>query len=144
MDCFQRVLNLVPENGEVWGAMGHCYLMMDDLQKAYTAYQQALYHLPNPNEPKLWYGIGILYDRYGNLDHAEEAFASVVRMDPHYEKANEIYFRLGIIYKQQNQFDASLECFRYILDKPPRPLTEMDICFQIGHCLLYTSDAADE
>lgn len=133
MDCFQRVLNLVPENGEVWGAMGHCYLMMDDLQKAYTAYQQALYHLPNPNEPKLWYGIGILYDRYGNLDHAEEAFASVVRMDPHYEKANEIYFRLGIIYKQQNQFDASLECFRYILDKPPRPLTEMDICFQIGH-----------
>src|SRR3546814_13392216 len=22
--------------------------MMDDLQKAYTAYQQALYHLPNP------------------------------------------------------------------------------------------------
>jgi hypothetical protein len=22
--------------------------MMDDLQKAYNAYQQALYHLPNP------------------------------------------------------------------------------------------------
>lgn len=56
--------------------------MMDDLQKAYTAYQQALYHLPNPKEPKLWYGIGILYDRYGSLEHAEEAFASVVRMDP--------------------------------------------------------------
>ncbi len=71
----------MPENGETWGAMGHCYLMMDDLQKAYTAYQQALYHLPNPKEPKLWYGIGILYDRYGSLEHAEEAFASVVRMD---------------------------------------------------------------
>lgn len=28
--------------------LGHCYLMMDDLQKAYNAYQQALYHLPNP------------------------------------------------------------------------------------------------
>ena len=27
---------------------GHCYLMQDDLQKAYTAYQQALYLLPNP------------------------------------------------------------------------------------------------
>ena len=32
-------------------------------------------------DPKLWYGIGILYDRYGSLDHAEEAFASVLRMD---------------------------------------------------------------
>ena len=27
---------------------GHCYLMQDDLQKAYAAYQQALYFLPNP------------------------------------------------------------------------------------------------
>ena len=56
--------------------------MQDELQKAYSAYQQALYWLPNPKEdPKLWYGIGILYDRYGSLDHAEEAFASVLRMD---------------------------------------------------------------
>lgn len=41
--------------------------MLDDLQRAYTSYQQALYHFPAPkNEPKLWYGIGILYDRYGS------------------------------------------------------------------------------
>jgi tetratricopeptide (TPR) repeat protein len=71
--------------------------MKDDLPKAYTAYQQALYHLPNPKvgrkalgscaiadyqEPKLWYGIGILYDRYGSFEHAEEAFSSVLKMDP--------------------------------------------------------------
>lgn len=28
--------------------VGHCYLMMDDLQQAYSAYQQALYHLSDP------------------------------------------------------------------------------------------------
>ncbi|WFC98697.1 glucose repression mediator protein [Malassezia yamatoensis] len=133
VECFQRVLNITPDNGKVWGAMGHCYLMMDELQKAYTAYHQALYYLPNPKEPKLWYGIGILYDRYGSLEHAEETFTSVVRMDPNYEKANEIYFRLGIIYKQQGQYESSLECFRYILSNPPNPLTAMDIWFQIGH-----------
>src|SRR3954468_11896894 len=60
-------------------------------------------------EPKLWYGIGILYDRYGSLDHAEEAFSQVMRMQPDFEKANEIYFRLGIIYKQQQKFSQSLE-----------------------------------
>lgn len=93
------MLNISQENGEVWGSLGHCYLMMDDLQKAYTAYQQALYRLPNPKvgrvvlrlrhtltphpqDPKLWYGIGILYDRYGSLEHAEEAFSSVLRMEP--------------------------------------------------------------
>lgn len=82
--------------------------MIDNLQEAYTAYQQALYHLQNPKEPKLWYGIGILYDRYGSLDHAEEAFSQVMQMEPTFEKANEIYFRLGIIYKQQHKFPESL------------------------------------
>ncbi|KAJ3340086.1 glucose repression mediator protein [Gonapodya sp. JEL0774] len=133
VEYFNRVLSVDQGNGEVWGALGHCYLMQDDLQKAYQAYQQALYHLPNPKEPKLWYGIGILYDRYGSYDHAEEAFAAVIRMEPKFEKANEIYFRLGIIYKQQSKFDLSLQCFRYILGNPPKPLTEMDIWFQIGH-----------
>jgi tetratricopeptide (TPR) repeat protein len=62
---------------------GHCYLMLDELPRAYTSYQQALHHIPTPkSEPKLWYGIGILYDRYGSLEHAEEAFSSVIMMDP--------------------------------------------------------------
>ncbi|KAK8845387.1 hypothetical protein IAR55_006100 [Kwoniella newhampshirensis] len=133
IEYFQRILNMNQDNGEVWGSMGHCLLMKDDLPKAYTAYQQALYHLPNPKEPKLWYGIGILYDRYGSFDHAEEAFSSVLKMDPNFEKANEIYFRLGIIYKTQRKYSASLECFRYILNNPPRPLTSWDIWFQLGH-----------
>lgn len=78
-----------------------------------------------------------------------------MRMQPDFEKANEIYFRLGIIYKQQNKYTQSLEvsgpfsdfcvcsrtsadllslqCFKYIVNDPPRPLTEEDIWFQIGH-----------
>ncbi|KAF9911898.1 glucose repression mediator protein [Linnemannia zychae] len=132
-EYFQRILAIDSASGEIWGSLGHCYLMMDELQKAYSAYQNALHHLPNPKDAKLWYGIGILYDRYGSVEHAEEAFSAVMRMDPKYEKANEIYFRLGIIYKGQQKYAQSLECFRYILHAPPRPLTEADIWFQIGH-----------
>lgn len=109
VEYLRQILKVEPTNGEVWSSLGHCYLMMDDLQQAYSAYQQALYHLPDPKEPKLWYGIGILYDRYGSLEHAEEAFSQVMRMEPNFEKANEIYFRLGIIYKQQQKFAQSLE-----------------------------------
>lgn len=65
--------------------------------------------LTNPKEPRLWYGIGILYDRYGSYEHAEEAFSQVMRMAPDFEKSNEIYFRLGIIYKQQQKYASSLE-----------------------------------
>ncbi|KAF2497615.1 TPR-like protein [Lophium mytilinum] len=133
VEYLRTILKVESTNGEIWGSLGHCYLMMDDLQQAYSAYQQALYHLTDPKEPKLWYGIGILYDRYGSLEHAEEAFSQVMRMEPNFEKANEIYFRLGIIYKQQQKFQQSLECFQYIVTNPPRPLTEEDIWFQIGH-----------
>jgi general transcriptional corepressor CYC8 len=126
MEYLKNIIKMEPANGDAWGNLGHCHLMMDNLQDAYTAYQQALYYLPDPKvcppkvdahggcwrrtqEPKLWYGIGILYDRYGSLEHAEEAFSQVMRMQPDFEKANEIYFRLGIIYKQQSKFQQSLE-----------------------------------
>jgi general transcriptional corepressor CYC8 len=89
VEYLRSILKIESTNGEVWSSLGHCYLMMDDLQQAYSAYQQALYHLPDPKEPKLWYGIGILYDRYGSLEHAEEAFSEVMRMEPRFEKANE-------------------------------------------------------
>ncbi|KAL5526239.1 hypothetical protein ACEPAG_7578 [Sanghuangporus baumii] len=136
IEYFQRVIGIQRDNGEVWRSLGHCYLMMNDLQKAYSAYRQALYLLPNPKEdPKLWYGMGILYDRYGSLDHAEEAFASVLHMDKalDFDKANEILFRLGIIYKQQGKYTDSLDCFDRILRNPPNPLAHADIWFQIGH-----------
>ena len=48
VEYFKRILSIQENNGEIWGALGHCYLMMDNLQEAYHAYQQALYHLPNP------------------------------------------------------------------------------------------------
>jgi glucose repression mediator protein len=65
VEFLQNILNLDGTNGEVWGSLGklnvytggcrrltrcigHCFLMMDDLQKAYNAYQQALYHLRDP------------------------------------------------------------------------------------------------
>ncbi|KAI7885182.1 TPR-like protein [Lichtheimia hyalospora FSU 10163] len=130
---FKRVLTIDENHGETWSALGHCHLMMENLGEAYHAYQQALSCLPNPKDPKLWYGIGILYDRYGSLEYAEEAFSAVIHMDNSFEKVNEIYFRLGIIYKQQQKYDLSLQCFRYILANPPQPLTQVDIWYQMGH-----------
>lgn len=59
-------------------------------------------------DPKLWYGIGILYDRYGSFEHAQEAFLAVLRMEPNFEKANEIYYRLALIYKQEAKYDSAL------------------------------------
>ncbi|KAJ1963156.1 glucose repression mediator protein [Dispira parvispora] len=132
-EYFQRVLNIDGNNGEVWGTLGHCYLMLDDLAQAFAAYQKALQYLSNPKEPKLWYGIGILYDRYENYEYAEEAFSAVLNMDPKFEKANEIQFRLGMICKSLQKYSVALQQFQRALDNPPKPLVKADILFQLAH-----------
>lgn len=48
IDHFKIILSFQEANGEIWSALGHCYLMQENLQEAYQAYQQALYHLKNP------------------------------------------------------------------------------------------------
>ena len=62
---FSAITQLDGNNGEAWGNLGkspclksespeltcvkgHCYLMTEDLQKAYDAYQQALVNLRDP------------------------------------------------------------------------------------------------
>ncbi|KAF8871856.1 hypothetical protein BD779DRAFT_1680060 [Infundibulicybe gibba] len=110
-----------------------------------TSNPKASINLPRPlralnlflqEDPKLWYGIGTLHrDRYGSLDHAEEAFFAWTRVYLGFGEANEILFRLGIIYKQQSKYDESLGYFDCILRNPPltKPLAHADIWFQIGH-----------
>jgi len=73
IDYLRTILKIDSANGEVWGSLGpsiivgpflfklltcprtgHCYLMMDNLQEAYSAYQQALYHLQDPKVCRLF------------------------------------------------------------------------------------------
>jgi len=42
-----------PTNGELWERLAFTYLLSDDLQNAYTAYQHALFHLPNPKDTQV-------------------------------------------------------------------------------------------
>lgn len=60
---YERITTMDPENGSAWTSLGHCYLLTDELQKAFTSYQRALYSLSDVRDPQLWYGIGLLYDK---------------------------------------------------------------------------------
>ena len=62
-------------------------------------------------DPKLWYGIGILYNQYGSLKHAEEAFSSVLRMDQGKFFAHELASQfLGALPPQLN-FESVFSIF---------------------------------
>lgn len=131
----QRAIAAESTCGEAWAVLAHCYVMTDDLPKAYQAYQNALNHLQDPSDPNLWYGIGLLYDRYGSLDNALEAFLAVLRIAPNFERAIEVCFCIGIIYKEQRKLDEAMNYFNKVslAANPPPPLTRADGWYQIGH-----------
>lgn len=131
----QRAIAAESTCGEAWAVLAHCYVMTDDLPKAYQAYQNALNHLQDPSDPNLWYGIGLLYDRYGSLDNALEAFLAVLRIAPNFERAIEVCFCIGIIYKEQRKLDEAMSYFNKVslAPNPPPPLTRADGWYQIGH-----------
>lgn len=35
---YSKIVDIDPENGPAWTALGHCFLLVDELQKAFTAY----------------------------------------------------------------------------------------------------------
>ena len=57
----------------------------------------------------MWYGIGLLYERYGSLDHAEEAYDAVLKMNAPVEVIQEVQLRLGVVSKQRGQYEMALE-----------------------------------
>jgi glucose repression mediator protein len=101
----------------------------DDVENGDTAYQHALYHLPNPKASQVWYGIGMLYERCGSLEHAEEAFTGVLKMDPNSDKKTDILFRLGTIYKQTQKYPQVRFRPGYRASKALKALFRLYSCF---------------
>ena len=115
VEYLNRIIAIDGPSGEVHGAIGHCFLtlsqraegvpaVLDCLRKCYDAYYDASLHLGAFNDPNLWYGIGLLYERYSTLlqhgpQHreacmaAEEALRSVIQAAPHFEKRAEVLYR---------------------------------------------------
>lgn len=47
-EYFHHLVNINNVSGDAWAHLGYCFLMTNDLQNSYTAYQHALYHVRNP------------------------------------------------------------------------------------------------
>ena len=60
-EYFHVLVGLNNANGDAWGHLGYCFLMQNDLQNSYTAYQHALYHIRNPK-------VGFIDKQHGSPD----------------------------------------------------------------------------
>jgi general transcriptional corepressor CYC8 len=108
VDLYKRVIECSPEDGGAWAELAYCHLMLNELQQSYNSYQEALQRIQHPKSAHLWYGIGLLYNRYGSYSHALEAFDACLKLDPAFELVHEVRFRSAIIGKKQGRLDESL------------------------------------
>jgi tetratricopeptide (TPR) repeat protein len=51
IEYFTKLTDICKKNGCAWTALGHLYLLKEDLQKSFSAYQYALYYLDNIYDP---------------------------------------------------------------------------------------------
>jgi hypothetical protein len=98
-------------------------MTLDCLRKCYDAYHEASLHLGALNDPNLWYGIGLLYERYANLmlpgvgqsecfSAAEESLRSVLQAAPEFEKRSEILYRYATLELRLRARDSASHSLR--------------------------------
>lgn len=69
--------------------------------------------LQAPNDPKLFYNLGLVYIRLGNLQDAKEALVKSSLLKPNYRNA---HFGLGLVYWDLNDKTNAKAEFEYILN----------------------------
>lgn len=133
VEVYQRALESTPEDGATWAELAYCFLMLNDLPSSYSSYEHALHHIKSPKNPHLWYGIGLLYSRYGIHGEAIDAFDACLKIDPDFELKHEVRFRLAIMAKKEGRIDEALEAMLAILPVVDDPSWQCDVLSQIGH-----------
>ena len=112
---YEKIVRTDEDNVKAWTALGHCYLLKGEYQKCSTAYQRALQSSTDNKDPQLWYGVGLLYNKFDNYDQAEPAYQMVLKIEPDFEQKHEILYKLGLIYKKTDNFETAIEYLRSCL-----------------------------
>lgn len=133
IEYFEKMTSICRENGHAWTALGHCYLLKEDLHKSFQAYQNALYYLENIMDPQLWYGIGILYEKFESYEHAISSLMAVLKMSPNFYQKSEVLSRLGYIFAKTNDLTNAIVYFQNsILTNTFTSKRKVEILIKIG------------
>jgi tetratricopeptide (TPR) repeat protein len=123
-EYLHRVLTAEPQDGASWAWLGYCYLMLDDIERSYIAYQQALYIMPPSEDPHIWYGLGLLYERQSVYGQAEQYLSQALQMTGEFDRRSDCTYRLGMVYKKGGKYNDALACFHRLSEQSNGLLNE--------------------
>lgn len=92
--------------------MGRIYLSLENYNKAYEAYQQAVYR--DGQNPTFWCSIGVLYYQIHQYHDALDAYSRAIRFNPYIP---EVWRNLGALYEScNNQISDAIEAYARAFD----------------------------
>jgi len=103
-----------PNNADAWAILAESRFHWDDKDNAIAAYEQAI--SLRPNDPWLYYGIGIVHRSNDAQDKAIQAFQRASKIDP-----QSTLFRgaIGLALLVQRKCDESISVLRRCVDDEP-------------------------
>lgn len=81
-------------DAQSWYLLGRCYMSQQKYDKAYEAYQQAVYR--DGRNPTFWCSIGVLYYQINQYRDALDAYSRAIRLNPN---ISEVWYDLGTLVR---------------------------------------------
>src|SRR6266568_808238 len=106
--CFTRARQLMPTLSEAHLGLGSSQMELgEDFDKVMDSFNRAL--ALTPDVPEIYHAIGMLLDRYGNVDDALKMFETARDLNPNLPKINSV---LGCICLREGRIEKAAEYFR--------------------------------
>ncbi|KAJ7882511.1 hypothetical protein B0H13DRAFT_1486532, partial [Mycena leptocephala] len=102
-----KSLEADPSDAQRWYLLGRAYMGDQKYNKAYEAYQQAVYR--DDQNPAFWCSIGILSFQLNRYHDALSAYSCAVCINPY---ISEVWFNLGSLYENcNNQISDAIDAY---------------------------------
>lgn len=87
IDHFRALTDHAPDFAEGWHGLARAYFASELFGPTLDALGEALQR--NPNQYDAIYGLGVLFQTFGETRRAEDAFRQVLDLNPHHENATQ-------------------------------------------------------
>lgn len=121
-----------PDSIDPWIVLGNCYLSIGDYPNALAAYCHAL-RIRELDEPYSLYYLGIIYQHFGYVDQAIEAFEKSTSLTNDFEFSSNLKYRYAFLLRAKKEYNKSTEILNGLIDNLPMGLMEDDIKCQIAY-----------
>jgi len=113
LDRLNRALEYDPEYGDAYVLKSYVRLeVLPDLNEALSAGTLAVQHAPK--NPDSHYTLGLIYEKRGQYQEAEQAMLNALAVNPAYM---DVYFSLGVLYEDELKNDQkAIEAFQRYLE----------------------------